>query len=450
MTPQKNTRLPKATARGQALKWLSQVVIDGRSVNEVLALPHFLQPSSEKSQDLAFAKQLLFGSLRYFQRLSTIKDSLLEKPFKAKDQDIGLIIILGLYQITCLATPDHAAISESVELTRQINKSWSSGLVNGVLRRFLRERSAIEEELSKSIQFQFSHPGWMVKRLQQDWPDEYQQILKQNNQQAPMCLRVNTRKNTVSDYRQRLAEAGIEADCHGLAVDALLLKTAVDVAALPGFDEGLVTVQDGAAQLAIELLDLSADMKVLDACAAPGGKTTHLLQREPHIKLVAVEMSANRALKIEQTLKRMNLVCDLVIADVTDLDSWWDGEQFDRILLDVPCSASGVIRRNPDIKIHRKATDLQALLETQKKILACAWQLLKPGGKLVYATCSSFKAENEQQIHHFCAEHQAKVLKLDDTMDSRLSCRASLGYQILPGEREMDGFYFCGLQKPAG
>lgn len=427
-----------------AVRWLTQVVKDGVSVNHLMAQ----KEDKLDPQDRGLAKQLLFGSLRFYHQLSTVANNLLNKPLKTKDTDVLMILVSGLYQLKYLTIPDHAAISEAVELTRLLNKSWASGIVNGVLRNYQREAKGLEGHLAKSVQFQYSHPGWMVKRIRADWPDDADYILAENNRQAPMTIRVNTLKVDKSDYLTKLNLLNVNTTPHPLAADGLVLENPLDVTLLPGFNDGEVTVQDAAAQLAVELMDLSAGQNVLDGCSAPGGKTTHLIQRQPAIELTAVELSAKRAEKITQTLKRLGMECKLKVADITDSNAWWDGELFDRILLDVPCSASGVIRRNPDIKVHRLATDIEPLLSLQKTILDVCWQLLKPGGRLVYATCSIFKAENEAQITQFLQTHDAKFVAMPESIDSQLSSRASVGYQILPGEAQMDGFYLCGLQKP--
>lgn len=441
-----------ANPRTTALKWLSRV-IEGRSVNELLAqkLDHLNQ------QEKAQAKQLLFGSLRYYHQLKTIAESLLDKPLKAKDQDVLLAIILGLYQLKYMSTPDHAAISESVELVRMLRKNWATGLVNGILRRFQREEKTLGEQLKKSIQYQYSHPGWLVKKIKNDWPEMAESILENNNIQAPMFLRVNTRINSREDYLTKLHKAGIDADPHPLAKDAILLQSARDVGLLPGFEQGEVTVQDTAPQLAVELMKLDESdegdgLNILDGCAAPGGKTGHIIQRAPKARVVAVESSENRAIKIKQTLQRLNFKCEIKNADITRLDDWWDGNQFDRILLDVPCTASGVIRRNPDIKIHRKVTDVNSITELQFEILMRAWQTLRPGGILVYATCSIFKQENQTQIERFTkflreAEQGFEFIKFPEKIANALNSDAELGYQIFPGEFDMDGFYLCGLKK---
>jgi len=430
-------------SRVLALQWLVQVIKEGRSVNDLFAQQSLACSPQEKS----FAKQLLFGSLRYYHQLATLVNQLLQKPLKNKDQDLLLVMVLGLYQLKHLATPDHAAISESVELTRELSKPWASGLVNGLLRRYQRETAEIENSLEKSVQFQYSHPGWIVKILRQDWPNDFQQILKANNQRAPMVLRVNQRLISRADYLQKLLDSGLDGEAHPIASDAVVLAKAADVTALPGFSDGLVTVQDAAAQMVVDLLDLKPGLKVLDACAAPGGKSTHILQRVPDLALTAIDISARRIDKISQTMQRMGVSGQLICSDVTAVEQWWDGEGFDRILLDVPCSASGVIRRNPDIKVHRKVTDIKPLLATQAKILERCWSLLKPGGILVYATCSVFKDENERQMTRFLSSKRAAEIRLAEPLNEKFSARAGLGYQILPGEAQMDGFYFCALRK---
>ena len=446
------------SSRLQALWWLSSVIKDGRSVNDVLSIK--LKKSADLS-DFPFAKQLLFGSLRYFHQIKAILDQLLEKQLKQKDLDVYSILIIGVYQLRHLSVPDHAAISESVELAKKIKKPWAASLVNGILRNYLRQLEQIENKLAKAKTFQFSHPNWIINQLEIDWGEQYQSIMEQNNRQAPMVVRVNQAKICLEDYIQELEGVGLKGVKHPVAQDALVLESACDVHKLPGFETGLVSVQDAAPQLVVELLDLDEhtnldeqtdNLKVLDGCSAPGGKTAHILQRYPAVALTSVEMSEKRIQKIEQTLLRLGLDKQpnfkLLCSDLLDLEQWWDGELFDRILIDVPCSASGVIRRNPDIKLHRKKQDLTNIVQLQAEILGSAWSILKPGGKLVYATCSIFKDENENQINKFLSNHDAKIYRLSKKIDEVLSGHSQIGYQILPGELQMDGFYLCGLEKP--
>lgn len=436
----------KISARLQALWWLTSVIREGRSVNDILT--HSQVTPSEN----AFAKQLLFGSLRYYHQLKAILDQLIDKPLKHKDLDIYAVLLLGLYQLRYLSVPDHAALSESVELTRKIKKSWASGLVNGILRNYQRQLSEIEQKLSKAKTFQFSHPNWIINQLAADWPDDYQQLLTANNERAPMVIRVNQQKVSLDEYLNQLEAVGVSAYTHGLAADALVLDSACDVYQLPGFEQGLVSVQDAAAQLVVDLLDLKPDLKVLDGCAAPGGKTTHILQRQPDVALTSVEMSAKRLQKISQTLQRLDMDFEshyqLKCADILIQDDWWDGQPFDRILIDVPCSAVGVIRRNPDIKLHRKKPDLTKIVALQAEILRSVWTLLKPGGRLVYATCSTFKDENQGQIAEFLKTVDAEIVRLPSAIDRQMVEHSDIGYQIFPGEAQMDGFYLCGLIKP--
>ncbi|MCF6192916.1 MAG: 16S rRNA (cytosine(967)-C(5))-methyltransferase RsmB [Kangiellaceae bacterium] len=338
-------------------------------------------------------------------------------------------------------------------MTRKVNKDWASGLVNAVLRNYQRQKNEIDKKLTKAKTYRYSHPNWIINQLESDWLTKAAFILDANNQRAPMTLRVNQQKISLEKYQPKLADDGLLAATHLLASDALVLDASCDVYKLPGFEQGLVTVQDAAAQLVVDLMDLQDGQKVLDGCAAPGGKTTHILQRAKNINLTSVEMSNNRMVKIEQTLQRLGMQSNLCCADILDLNSWWDGELFDRILIDVPCSASGVIRRNPDIKIHRKKRDLANLVSLQAEILNTCWGLLKSDGRLVYATCSVFKAENEHQIQGFLSHHAAELVEFPKTIQATQikkelhSNASSVGYQIFPGDADMDGFYLCGLQK---
>ncbi|MFT6733238.1 MAG: 16S rRNA (cytosine967-C5)-methyltransferase [Polaribacter sp.] len=445
------------SARLQALWWLTAVVQGGRSVNDLFSSSKQKQQSSkdESQSRLAFAKQILFGSLRFYHEIKGILDQLLDKPLKQKDTDIYCILISGIYQLKYLSVPDHAAISESVDLAKNINKKWAAGFINAVLRSFQRKNVEITEKLSKAETFLYSHPNWIINQLKVDWPNDYKEILKANNERAPMAIRVNTSLTTRLDYRELLKVQAIESEEHLIAKDALILDKPCDVYSLPGFTGGKSTIQDVAPQLVVELLDLKPNLRVLDGCAAPGGKTTHILQREPSVQLTSVEKSGSRLEKISEVLSRFNMdensySINLLNVDFLDYQKWWDKAFFDRILIDVPCSASGVIRRNPDIKIHRKKTDIGALVELQSKMLNAAWQMLKPGGTLVYATCSIFKIENEDQIKQFLDKNKAKLLSMPADVDEELkkAIVTDLGYQIFPGQMQMDGFYFCGLEKP--
>jgi 16S rRNA (cytosine967-C5)-methyltransferase len=318
-------------------------------------------------------------------------------------------------------------------------------MVNAVLRAFKRDPGKYLSAIEADTAACYSHPPWLLAQLRQDWPDDWRRILEANNDRPPMWLRVNARCCTADDYLRQLADCGIGAARHEHAPQALRLERAVDVGELPGFAEGRVSVQDAAAQLAAPLLDAGAGQRVLDLCAAPGGKTCHLLELQPALtEMVAVELEAQRMQRVEENLQRLGMQASLLVADAGDADAWWDGRGFDRILVDAPCSASGVIRRHPDIKSLRHADDLAQLLEVQRRILRQAWRLLQPGGVLLYVTCSVFRQENEQQIEALlsdCAD--AEELSID--ADWGHACR--YGRQLLPGETGADGFYFACLQK---
>lgn len=434
------------SSRRLAFQWIVSVVNDGRSVNDILS--RTATSDGVGAKDISFAKQILFGSLRYFHQIKAILDQLIEKPLKQKDQDVWVILIMGIYQLRYMSVPDHAAISETVELTKRIKKPWASGLINACLRNYLRQVAEIEKKLSKAKTYQTSHPNWIIRQLESDWPEQAEAILTANNQRAPMTIRVNTLKVTREDYLAQLQQLAMSAKAHPLAIDGVVLETPCDVFKLPGFETGYVTVQDAAAQLVVDWLDLKPEQRVLDGCAAPGGKTTHILQRQPSTLLVSVEMSETRIARVEQTLTRLGMQCELKCSDILEQANWWDGELFDRILIDVPCSASGVIRRNPDIKIHRKKTDIAQLVELQSQILRTAWQMLKPGGRLVYATCSVFKMENQTQIENFLLDTDARVVELPESVIQKMKSPSRLGLQIFPGDFQMDGFYLCSLEKP--
>jgi 16S rRNA (cytosine967-C5)-methyltransferase len=351
---------------------------------------------------------------------------------------------MGIYQLRFMRIPDHAAVNESVKLTQKLKKKWAKGFVNGVLRSCSREEQKFDQKIAEREEANYAHPQWLLKKLQEDWPDDWSQIAIQNNQQAPMVLRVNQQKSTVDDYIQRLSERKINALPLDYAENAVLLQQACDVNMLPGFEQGVVSVQDSAAQQAAMLLDLNENCYVLDACAAPGGKTAHILETKPSVKMLALDLSDKRVELIKDTLARLTLKAEVRSADAQRVEDWWDGRMFDRILLDAPCSATGVIRRNPDIKIHRSAKDIEAVVNAQKTLLDRLWPLLKPGGILLYATCSILKDENENQIQQFLDKYDdATEVKLNVAWGKK--CKA--GVQVLPGDHQMDGFYYAKIKK---
>ncbi|MGE3319321.1 MAG: 16S rRNA (cytosine(967)-C(5))-methyltransferase RsmB [Candidatus Berkiella sp.] len=418
---------------------LVEVARQGRSFHPQVVGQRY--PSVD-SRNQAFTVHLCFGVLRYYFTLQTVLSHLLHKPLKAKDKDLELLMMIGLYQLFYSDTPQHAAINETVNAAQKV-APYAKGLVNAVLRNALREESTIKALLADGP----SHPDWLQTLWQQNWPKDWQAIITANQNHPPFTLRVNLLKISRENYLAKLAHAKIEASplLHSLA--GINISEDVAIHDLPGFNEGLVSVQDGSAQLAASLLNLEKGQRVLDACAAPGGKTAHLLEQEPLLESVtAVEKDPSRITLLEKTLARLQLKAQVICADASDTQSWWDNKGFDRILLDAPCSATGVIRRHPDIKLHRQESDIKQLTKTQSELLSHLWPLLKPGGILLYATCSTLAVENVQQISHFLStQDDAKELPIDATW----GIAQPIGRQILPGQDGMDGFYYARLIKSA-
>lgn len=428
--------------RAAAVRILTQVLGQGRSLSSLL--PE-LQEQIAQPADRAFAQQLCFGVLRFLPRLEACASRHLRRPLKTRDRDIRIILLLGLYQLIYLRTPDHAAVSETVALTRSAGKPWARGLVNAVLRGFLREREKTLAEVDRDEAIALAHPRWLFEMLRADWPDEYRAIAEANNRQPPMVLRVNRLRVERSVWLQRARLAGVEGSAAPFTESGVVLRRPWDVAALPGFSEGEVSVQDAAAQLAVDLLDLRPGQRVLDACAAPGGKTAHIAEREPRLaELVAVDVERKRLQRVEENLRRLGLRAHLVEGDARDPASWWDGNPFDRILLDAPCSATGVIRRHPDIKVLRRADDIPEVVVKQQQLLESMWSLLNPGGILLYVTCSVLKRENVRQITDFVENHpDARELPITGEWGRVMT----VGRQVLPDEHQMDGFYYACLRK---
>ncbi|MBD3671333.1 MAG: 16S rRNA (cytosine(967)-C(5))-methyltransferase RsmB, partial [Gammaproteobacteria bacterium] len=332
-------------ARPLAIKILLEVLDRGRSLSS--ALPTHLPKADEGERGLC--QEISYGVLRYYYRLDAIAGELLDKPLKAKDEDVHLLILIGLYQLLYLRISDHAAVSETVNVTKPLKKPWARGLVNALLRRFLREREAILKKVDADEEGRSAHPNWYIDRLKSSWPDHWQQVLEANNAYPPMTLRANARQVSREAYLEQLLAANIEATPAPHTSHGITLAQAVGVERLPGFAEGRVSVQDAAAQLCGSLLGAEAGERILDACAAPGGKLAQLLESSPEVEAVAVDIDADRVARIEENLERLHLQAELITADVADTGKWWDGKPFDRILLDAPCPASGVIRRHPDI-----------------------------------------------------------------------------------------------------
>ena len=396
-------------------------------------------------RERAFAQALCFGVIRHYYSLNFILNMLLDKQLKKKDSDIKALILIGLYQLDHMRTPAHAAVSASVESCKELKKSWAKNLVNAVLRRYQREHDKFSELITANETAKNEHPAWLLDRLKDEYPQHWQSIIKENNLPPPMSLRVNTRKTDRDSYLKKLQAAGIEAQPSNLNQSGIVLTQPVRVEALPDFSEGHVSVQDLAAQLAIPLLEPQAGERILDACSAPGGKLAHLLETMPTLQeAVAIENEPHRFKKLEGTLERLGHSATLVQNDARAIDDWWDKQLFDRILIDVPCSASGVIRRHPDIKFLRTAEDIQNITVLQAEIINALWPLLSKGGKLLYITCSVFQAENDEQITAFTNKHNdAHSIPIQ----ANWGMATKHGRQILPGDNAMDGFYYAQLQK---
>lgn len=427
--------------RAVAARVLVRIVVDGSSLAS--ALPDALQPVTDGRQR-ALIQELSYGTLRWYFRLDAMLGQLLRKPLKQRDADLHCLLLTGLYQLDQLAMPERVAVHETVQATRALGKDWASGLVNGVLRNYQRSAATLEAAISENPQACHAHPGWLIERLQSDWPDHWPLILAANNERPPFSLRVNRQRVTRDEYLEILAEQSLAA--RRLAVpEGVQLDRPVPVEALPGFSEGLVSVQDGGAQLAAGLLAPEPGQRVLDACAAPGGKAAHILESGIELAgLTAIDIDASRLQRVAENLSRLGLHAELVEADAATPSAWWDGVHYDRILLDAPCTATGVIRRHPDIKLLRTQNDVAALVSRQHDLLEALWRLLTPGGMLLYSTCSVLAAENSEQVEHFLGL-QSDATEIPVNASWGHACKQ--GRQLLPGENGMDGFYFACLQK---
>ena len=398
-------------------------------------------------RDRALAQDLAFGTARWQPRLSLLAEKLMDKPFKAGDRDLEALLLIGLYQLLHTRIPAHAAIGETVGCVDKLKKSSAKGLLNAVLRRAQREYDSLLPALEHDPAARLAHPRWLQKALKARWPEHWEAIATANNLHPPLILRVNRRQGSRDAYLAELAAAGIDAVPCAFSADGIRLLQPQDVTALPGFAAGRLSVQDEAAQLAAELLELAPGQRVLDACAAPGGKTCHLLEREPGLaEVVALDADAGRLQRVEQNLARLGLTARTLAADGRAVADWWDGTPFQRILLDAPCSATGVIRRHPDIKLTRQASDIAPLVQLQGELLDALWPTLEVGGILVYATCSVLPEENSSNLAAFLARTPgARELDIPATW----GLAQPHGRQLLPQPDGHDGFYYCKLIKIA-
>lgn len=425
------------SSRAASARALGKLLEQGQSLSALVPEAQALVPA----RDQALVQELCFGACRWFHRYNALLRLLLKEPLKARDSDLLALLIIGLYQMDKLRIPDHA-LSDTVDAARQLGKPWATKLVNGVLRNFQRNRAALLEQVDALPAQAASHPGWLYKAISQQWPAQASQILAASNAHPPLVLRVAGPDR--AHYQQRLQVLGIESAPGTVAADSLVLARPTEVTQLPGFSQGEVSVQDQATQLAASLLPLAPGQRVLDCCSAPGGKTLHLLQREPSLQLTALDADARRLERVKENLARAGVQARVLCGDASQPGQWWDGQAFDQILLDAPCSATGVIRRHPDIKLLRKPDDIAKLAQLQAQILDAVWPLLAAGGQLLYATCSIMPAENAEQMAQFFARH-ANAGEVPIAGPWGQAC--SNGRQLLPGPDDTDGFYYCLIKK---
>jgi 16S rRNA (cytosine967-C5)-methyltransferase len=427
---------PGAELRGIAAQALARIAA-GQSRRVVFAA------ASKKladPRDRALLSALLNEGARWWLRFAPAIDALVAHPLR--EADVQALLVLALVQLQILRLPDYAAVAATVDATRAMGKPKFAGLANALLRRWLRERETQLARLDADAATRTAHPPWLIDAIKRDYPNDVETILAANNVEAPLWLRVNRRRTTRAQLIEKFAQHDIACDIVQALPNAVVLRESCDVTALPGYADGAFSVQDGAAQYAATLLDARDGMRVLDACAAPGGKTAHILENaDAHV--VALDQDAQRLERVRENLDRLGLRCQLCAGDAGDPGKWWDGIAFDRILLDAPCTATGIIRRQSDIKLHRRESDVSSLVAAQARILDALWPLLKRGGRLVYATCSIFAAENARQVEAFLTRHaDARALPPD------LRWRASgAGMQNLPGESGMDGFFYAIVEK---
>jgi len=431
---------PGAASRAEAARALARVVFDGVSLRGVLAEAN---PRIADARDRALLAASLFAASRWWLRFNPAIDALTEKPLPPKAREVRALLVVGMSQLGVLGLAEYAVVGTCVDAVRTLGQPHYAGLVNAVLRRFLRERATLDAQLDRDAVARHAHPRWLIEAIERDWPAHAEAILAANNREAPLTLRANRRRGNRDALLEKFREAGIEATAPADLPDAIVLAQSTDVTRLPGYLDGAFSVQDGAAQRVVELLDAVDGQRVLDACAAPGGKAAHVLEHA-RVDLLALDSDAARLPRIHDNLARLGLAATVVAGDAGEPDAWWDGHPFERILIDAPCSASGIVRRQPDIKLHRRGADIAPLAAAQQRLLHALWPLLADGGRLVYATCSLLRAENEAVIGQFlAAQADARALPLPQGFGHA----AGSGRQHLPGEGGMDGFYYALLEK---
>lgn len=422
------------------MRLLTSVVKDGKSLGDLLRKAQ----ESMEARDAALLQELTFGVCRWSYRIDALLQPLQKKPLRNKDTDVKMLLWAALYEILYMRTPDYAVVDSYAGLTNKIRKRWARGFLNATLREFLRQQDILVKKVDSDSASLHSLPEWIHQSIKTDWPEQAESILLASNQRAPLVLRVNETQISLKDYQAQLESQSLGSRTGALGSASLILETNARVTSLPGYSDGHFSVQDSSAQLAASLLDPKPGEYVLDACAAPGGKTSHLLEMQKELALVAIDNEANRLTRVEENLARLQLSADLRCADASDLSQWWDEKPFDAILLDAPCSAIGVLRRHPDIRLLRRKTDIKALAIQQNQLLTALWQVLKPGGRLIYATCSVLKQENERTIGKFM---DVTIGAQERIIEADWGVACEHGRQILPGQYDSDGFYYAILVK---
>ena len=419
--------------RVSAARVIDVVLHRGRSLKATLAaaLPALADP-----RDRALVEAIVFTALRQRARFDAALEAWLAKPLGARDHELRALLHAGFAQLS-LGMPDHAVVAATVDAARALGRPHQAGLVNAVLRRAQREGLPAAGD-------EAAWPRWLAQRIRTDWPGQADAIFAASAEEAPMWLRVHARATTRDGYLERLHEAGIDGQVDASLPDAIRLDAALPVQQLPGFDDGVVSVQDGAAQRVADALSPRPQARVLDACAAPGGKAAHLAERDPSLRITALDVDPRRVRRMRDAFVRLKLDIEAAAVDATRPDTWWDGVPFDAILLDAPCSATGIVRRQPDVLLHRRETDIAALVDAQATLLDAAWPMLAAGGTLLYATCSILREENAAQVEAFLARTADAAL---EPLEAGFGHDTGFGAQRLPGEAGMDGFFYARLRK---
>ncbi|WP_018879674.1 16S rRNA (cytosine(967)-C(5))-methyltransferase RsmB [Thioalkalivibrio sp. ALE9] len=441
------SRVDSRSPRQRALEAVERVVLQGQSLTRAVELV----TEGLAARDAAWVQALAYTTLRWYPQLAGLVDGFLDRPLRKKDAVIGVLLAQGLAEVLHFGTRDHAAVRETAELAREIHRPGAVGLINAVLRRALREQDELASRIEGDPVLRYAVPEWLLEAIRDAWPEDWETLLEASTRPAPMTLRVNLHRGSREAALEALSAAGIPGRAYPALASALTLDAPVDVAALPGFADGALSVQDASAQWAGPLLGPRAGERVLDACAAPGGKTGHLLEHAGgDLDLTALDNDPERLEQVRENLDRLGYDARLVAADLDATDDWWDGEPFDAILLDVPCSATGVIRRHPDIKTLRRADDIPRLAAEQTRLLAGAWKLLRPGGRLLYATCSLLSPENEAVVAPFvAATADARARPLEGECAIPGSKPRAAGVSLPLGLEDGDGFYYALLEKQA-